>query len=123
LEFRDAITTTLSRNKAAGKLHDSAHPCQQRAVQETRGPRPKAKLLVLPVAKDDETTKKGIGARTLKLWSCSGLLSKTKEPESDGIAWKAAPSEEERHIIKAGDGLSCERMRNCSDAITLTLIT
>jgi hypothetical protein len=118
LEFRDAITTTLSRNKATGKLYDSAYTYQQRAVQEIRGPRPKAKLLVLPVAKDDETTKKGIGATMLTLWNCSGLLSKAKEPESDGIAWKAAPSEEERYIIKVGDGLSYERMRNYSDIIT-----
>jgi hypothetical protein len=65
--FRAAITTTLSRNKATGKLCDSAYTFQQRAVQEIRGPRPKAKLLVLPVAKDDETTKKEIGATMLKL--------------------------------------------------------
>jgi hypothetical protein len=52
----------------------------------------KAKLLVLPVAKDDETTsKKGIGATMLKLWNCSGLLSKAKEGESAGCQWKAAP--------------------------------
>jgi hypothetical protein len=72
---------------------------------------------VLPVAKDDETTKKGIGTTMLKLWNCSGLLSKANEAEF-GCAWQAAPLEEERYIIKVRDGLSYERMRNYSDLIT-----
>jgi hypothetical protein len=42
---------------------------------------------VLPVAKDDEMTKKGIGATMLKLWHCSGLLSKVSKEEF-GYAWQ-----------------------------------
>ena len=115
--FRAAITSTLNRNRAAGKLYDQAYTFQQRAVVAIRGARPKAKLLVLPVAKDDETTKKGIGATTmLKLWHCSGLLSKVNK-EVFGYAWQAAASEDQRYIIKIGDGLSYERMRNYSELI------
>ena len=53
----------------------------------------------------------------LKLWSCSGLLKKVDEKEF-GYMWQAAPLEDRRYtIIKIGDGLSYERMRNYSDLI------
>jgi hypothetical protein len=116
MAFRDVVTDTLSRNAKKGRLYNLAYSFQQRAVLSIRGDRPKAKLLVLPVAKDDETTKKGIGATMLKLWHCSGLLSKVSEEEF-GYAWKAASLEDKRYIIKIGDGLSYERMRNYSDLI------
>jgi hypothetical protein len=116
MSFRNVVTNALFRNTASGKLYEKAYTFQQRAVLSIRGPRPKAKLLVLPVAKDDETTKKGIGATMLKLWHCSGLLSKVNK-EDFGYDWKAAPLEDRRYIIKIGDGLSYERMRNYGDLI------
>jgi hypothetical protein len=84
---------TLFHNAASGKLYEKAYTFQQCAVLAICGPCPKAKLLVLPVAKDDETTKIGIGATMLKLWHCSGLLSKVSKEEF-GYAWQVAALED-----------------------------
>jgi hypothetical protein len=67
LLFQNAVTNTLNCNAATGKLYKKAFTFQQHAVVATRGPCPKAKLLVLPVAKDDETTKKGIGGNNAQV--------------------------------------------------------
>jgi hypothetical protein len=116
LSFRNIVTGTLFCNAASGKLYEKAYSFQQRAVLAIQGPCPKAKLVVLPVAKDDETTKKGIGATMLTLWHSSGLLSKVSQEEF-GYAWQAAALEDHQYIIKISDGLSYEHMRNYSNHI------
>jgi hypothetical protein len=93
LLFQNAVTNTLNHNAAAGKLYKKVYTFQQRAVVAIQGPRLKAQFLVLPVVKDDETMKKGIGAMMLKLWHCSGLLSKVNKEEF-GHDWQAAALED-----------------------------
>jgi hypothetical protein len=102
MSFCNVVTNALSRNAASGKLYEKVYTFQQRAVISIWGPCPKAKLLVLPVAKDDGTTKKGMGATMLKLWHCSGLVSKVNK-EDFGYDWKVAPLEDQQYIIKIGD--------------------
>jgi hypothetical protein len=48
MSFRNILTNALNQNAAAGKLYKKAYTFQQRAVISIQGPRPKAKLLMLP---------------------------------------------------------------------------
>ncbi len=76
-----------------------------------RGKRPKARLLPLPDVKDDKTTIKGTGGVVVKCLLLSGLVSYV------GGKYKLATDLSKRTLVMYGDGLSCERFRNCKERL------
>jgi hypothetical protein len=76
-----------------------------------RGKRPKAQILPLPAVKDDETTIKGTGGVVVKFLLLAGLVS------YEIGSYKLAKDISSRTLIMYGDGLSCERFRNCKERL------
>jgi hypothetical protein len=76
-----------------------------------RGDQPKVRLLPLPAVKDDKTTLRGTSGVVVKFLLLSGLVHFEKG------RYELANDIAKRHLIMFGDGLSCERFRNCRDRL------
>ena len=108
----DVLISLNSLRGRGGGLYARASTFQAEAVEYIRGSRPKAEIMSLPVVKDDETTIKGMVNVILKFLQCGGLLQLT----ADGT-FVNPPDLGKRNMALYGDGLTCERFRNCKDQL------
>ena len=124
---RSILCNLLSSLRSKGGLYNSAYTFQSRAVTFIRGNRPKNKVLCLPAATDDETTKAGTGAIVNKFFRLSDLIIPANRPtdiipagaqRNDKVKWANPSDIDSRWMLLVGDGLSFERFRNYKDDLT-----
>jgi hypothetical protein len=108
--LRGIVGTLHSLIRCGSGLYACAEKFQREAVNYIRGDRPKAKVLPLPVVKDDETTIAGSMNIIVKFMLLTGLLEKTVDN-----TFVNPPDYKKRHVVMIGDGLTCERFRNFRD--------
>jgi hypothetical protein len=109
------VSAVLNRNRLEGKLYHAAARFQRNAVDQWRGERDPALLLMLRILKDDETTSIGASRVILKFALRTKLI--VLSSEKTGPKFVLGPDWDKTWVAMVGDGLTGVRFRQLVEAI------